>query len=240
MSDIDTTTELWVLRAKVKAYEESLAALIKGVRGFALTLRSWAVAAGGHTPSAIIAARLLELIGDETPISADGSPVPTEDPMTPSRLAEIRAVVAGATQPGPWTVITNDAAKGNDGHSIVLDANGMWVADCGIAPLDAAFIALARTAIPELLDECERLTKERDEALGDGVLSSRVCDLMNNEQTARRWDYPSAIEETTAEAIAAWLDEKAAILAAEGNSGAETFKSIAAAIRHGYWRKEGA
>lgn len=86
MSDLDTTTEIWTLRAKVKGYEAALAqALVdarasgeaainmaeechilrEGVRKFAMTLREWAVAAGGHTPSAIIASRLLELIGDE-------------------------------------------------------------------------------------------------------------------------------------------------------------------------------
>jgi len=87
MSNLDQT-EVWVLRAKVEVYEkalaesmqyahdvseesvalaESLHLLREGVRGFALTLRAWAVAAGGHTPSAIIASRLLELIGDEKP-----------------------------------------------------------------------------------------------------------------------------------------------------------------------------
>lgn len=65
MSEIDKTTELWTLRAKVEAYKAALSALTTGVRSIAHTLREWAVAAGGHTPSAIVASRLLELIGDE-------------------------------------------------------------------------------------------------------------------------------------------------------------------------------
>ncbi len=83
---LDKTTDAWVLQAKVDTYKKALAEsleseracgeeainlaselhhLKEGVRGFALTLRKWAVAAGGHTPSAIVASKLLELIGDE-------------------------------------------------------------------------------------------------------------------------------------------------------------------------------
>lgn len=97
MSDLDDTTEFWVLRAKVEGYEKALAECMKenralqeesivnaetlhrtyeGVRGFALTLRKWAVAAGGHTPSAIIASRMLEMIGDES--EPDKSPAHPE------------------------------------------------------------------------------------------------------------------------------------------------------------------
>lgn len=93
MSNLDEITDLWVLRAKVKTYESALAEAVverrdaneaainlaeevhllkEGVRGFAVTLRQWAVAAGGHTPSAIVASKLLQLIGDEPP------PVETE------------------------------------------------------------------------------------------------------------------------------------------------------------------
>ena len=39
--------------------------LRSGIRRYAATLVAWAVAAGGHTPSAIIAGRLRQLIGDE-------------------------------------------------------------------------------------------------------------------------------------------------------------------------------
>lgn len=84
---LNERTRLWVLEAKVKAYEIALAQsaesdhangeacielaaelhwLKEGVRGFAETLREWAVAAGGHTPSAIIASRLMELISNKS------------------------------------------------------------------------------------------------------------------------------------------------------------------------------
>lgn len=104
MSDLETNTELWVLRAKVATYEKALgeahsaiadeqrtcrkqtveyldllsqfAALQDGVRSMAHTLRKWAVAAGGHTPSAIVASKLLELIGDEKPVSVEGEATP--------------------------------------------------------------------------------------------------------------------------------------------------------------------
>lgn len=38
---------------------------------------------------------------------------------------------------------------------------------------------------PDLSVEVERLTKERDEALGDGVLSQRVCDIENDRAQLR-------------------------------------------------------
>ena len=93
MSDLDATTDRWVLEAKLATYEKALAEAVvdkheaseaaidlaeelhllkEGVRGFAVTLRQWAVAAGGHTPSAIVASKLLQLIGDER------TPQPTE------------------------------------------------------------------------------------------------------------------------------------------------------------------
>ncbi len=68
--------------------------------------------------------------------------------IDPEKLAEWRARSETATQPGPWTVYVN-----SDGTCIVLDANGMWVADCGHAPEDARFIAAAREAVPALLGE---------------------------------------------------------------------------------------
>lgn len=82
--------------------------------------------------------------------------------MTPDDIKRLRALCEQATQPGPWTVNVNDIGKDGDGHCVVLDAHGMWVADCGNAPADAAFIAAARSALPQLLDECESLRRERD------------------------------------------------------------------------------
>lgn len=64
----------------------------------------------------------------------------------------LREAAERATQPGPWSVIQQDP-DGGAPASIVLDDNGMWVADCGTAPHDAAFIALANPAtVIALLD----------------------------------------------------------------------------------------
>lgn len=92
MSKIDETTDRWVLEAKLATYVKALAEAVvekheaseaaialaeevhllkEGVRGFATTLRDWAVRAGGHTPSAIIASRLMELIGDEKRVETE-------------------------------------------------------------------------------------------------------------------------------------------------------------------------
>lgn len=75
----------------------------------------------------------------------------------PIDIEALRAICGAATQPGPWVAVTQD------GNTTVVDAHGMWVADCGAAPRDAEFIAAARTAVPESLDEIEQLRKERDE-----------------------------------------------------------------------------
>ena len=64
MSDLEQTTKIWVLEAKVAVLSAALQSVTDGVRGIALTLREWAVAAGGHTPSAIVASKLLELINE--------------------------------------------------------------------------------------------------------------------------------------------------------------------------------
>lgn len=55
--------------------------LCAGIRQSAATLVKWAVAAGGHTPSAIVASNLRRLVGDEPPLlevvecNPDGSPI---------------------------------------------------------------------------------------------------------------------------------------------------------------------
>jgi hypothetical protein len=56
--------------------------LRSGIRQNAATLVRWAVAAGGHTPSAIIAKELRRLVGDEPPRS-EVVGVPCNDDGTP-------------------------------------------------------------------------------------------------------------------------------------------------------------
>jgi len=70
--------------------------------------------------------------------------------MTDDELKAARALCDAAT-PGPWAV-SNDPFS-----NMVVDTDGTWVADVGIAPRDAAFIAAARALVPALIDEVERL-----------------------------------------------------------------------------------
>lgn len=76
--------------------------------------------------------------------------------MTPKRIAEIRAACKAAT-PGPWEVSPywmEDSGLSDVIASHRKPTNGV-ASDC--FNWDAAFIALARTAVPELLAEVERL-----------------------------------------------------------------------------------
>lgn len=68
--------------------------------------------------------------------------------------AKLRALADAAT-PGPWN---RDA----DGVSVYIDVR---FAICDASGADANFIAAARTAVPALLDEIERVERERDDAL---------------------------------------------------------------------------
>ncbi len=92
----------------------------------------------------------------------DGAPTGAEEgeTMTDERLAELERLADAAT-PGPWEPLT--------------PASGKWV--CSLAPgaigmawrrnhtNDAAFVAAARTAIPELIAEVRRHKALEDAAL---------------------------------------------------------------------------
>lgn len=58
-------------------------------------------------------------------------------------------------------------------------------------------------------------------------LAHGLIDL--NRYMVKRWDYPSAIEDTTAEKIAAWLDAHDAV-------GPDRLSNIAKNIRAGKWK----
>lgn len=64
-------------------------------------------------------------------------------------LVECRQLTNKAVE-GPWSVHRNTSDRQES--CTVLDANGMWVAECGPAPDDASFIAFSREAVPALLD----------------------------------------------------------------------------------------
>ena len=84
--------------------------------------------------------------------------------MTPERLAEIRARAEAATE-GPWEATWEE---GDDWWSITgapqrVGADGPWALCPEVAtsdardPADATFIAHARTDVPDLVAEIERL-----------------------------------------------------------------------------------
>ena len=86
--------------------------------------------------------------------------------MTPERIEALRALCEAAT-PGPWTVQKGESPCACPGDGIM--AHGMVVAtvwdedgdplSCDSEP-DATFIAAARTVVPVLLGEVERLQEE--------------------------------------------------------------------------------
>lgn len=89
--------------------------------------------------------------------------------MTPDRIAELRALTEAAT-PGPWfarSLIPEDCAN------VAVDENPInpeyLVEDGTLRPRDAAFIAAARTALPEALDALERVR-----ALADSIRVVKV------------------------------------------------------------------
>lgn len=92
--------------------------------------------------------------------------------MTPARIAELRALADAAT-PGPWDGTDYSVSGQTDGRSQFVAAVSCEVYDSNPRyAQDSAFIASARTAVPELLDEVERL---RD-ALEEISASAGRCD----------------------------------------------------------------
>jgi hypothetical protein len=77
------------------------------------------------------------------------------NPLNDERLEEIRAQTKSAT-PGPWSVLA-DIAGGKVFAWMIREPQART-----LYPTDAVFIADARLAIPELLDEVDRLRAEND------------------------------------------------------------------------------
>lgn len=92
--------------------------------------------------------------------------------MTPAELAAIRERAEAAT-PGPWTERRNDDEDNDFLYSIDgADGQPIVKADCGVYPPDkedATFIAAARSDVPALLDEVERLERDLRRAPRDFV-----------------------------------------------------------------------
>lgn len=75
-------------------------------------------------------------------------------------LDELQALADAAT-PGPWTVTGDDLI---DGVGKARGPNGRIFEDMDVRPNDAAFIAAARAAVPELVAEVRALRAEISEA----------------------------------------------------------------------------
>jgi hypothetical protein len=102
--------------------------------------------------------------GGEAPRGIKEEP-PSVSNVTSERLAELRSICAGAT-PGPWTFEPPIAPAGavdiqgppkGDGYE---DAVAEWISECEDGGMNASFIATARVALPEALDEIDRLRDE--------------------------------------------------------------------------------
>jgi hypothetical protein len=71
-----------------------------------------------------------------------------------SAIEALRAALAAGPTPGPWTLDRTCVLIPLDPHS--------WAEAYGGTPANAAYIAAACNAAPELLAEVDRLTAERD------------------------------------------------------------------------------
>lgn len=84
-------------------------------------------------------------------------------PMSPEHLAEYRALLAAEhLTPGPWIADDHEIYQNAFGTTV----HGPWVGEtCNVDLPDrgranAMFVTAARTAVPALLDEVDRLTAE--------------------------------------------------------------------------------
>jgi hypothetical protein len=76
--------------------------------------------------------------------------------MTPDRLKELRAL-CDAAQPGPWRYSGDKDGRIDTGPPDITDWEDGYVIYGVDRDEDARFIVAARTALPEALDEIERL-----------------------------------------------------------------------------------
>jgi hypothetical protein len=93
------------------------------------------------------------------------------------RIAEIKTRCEAATL-GPWNYFPKPKYK--EFHvSLPIEGYGMRYAlfpdGCPTGQHDAEFIAHSRQDIPDLLDEIERLTRERDAAVTELKIASGSC-----------------------------------------------------------------
>lgn len=85
------------------------------------------------------------------------------DPTTAEGRAELHRICDAAT-PRPWEACQEDDGSGADYAWRVDGPPGHYSLASGMMPSEAAFIAVARTALPAALDRIEDLERELAEA----------------------------------------------------------------------------
>lgn len=95
--------------------------------------------------------------------------------MNREQREEIRARAEAATE-GPW--FTGGAGRWPSlkPHELIVSPKYplMEFEDTEQGRADAKFVAAARTDVPALLDEIDRLTRERDDAIEEGNALARI------------------------------------------------------------------
>ena len=142
------------------------------------------------------------------------------EPMSPERLAEIRARVDAAT-PGPWHLDDDGAEIKTPDHGTIAD---IW--EPTQESRNGEFIAGARTDVPDLLAENDRLTTELAKYVGheptiaeemqylsaeNDRLTARVAELERPEIERKRNEIRASYSELAASAEEQGDHEGAAI-----------------------------
>lgn len=110
--------------------------------------------------------------------------------MTEQRIKELRELCEAAT-PGPWA--RNE--QGEEEYDDIGSAqNGHHVAYVGSTDANAKFIMEARTAVPELLDENERLHAELAKAEHYRDFNAAGCADLENQLAAAQAERDAAVK----------------------------------------------
>lgn len=111
--------------------------------------------------------------------------------MTPKRIAELRALCEAAT-PGPWETVGTEIDAPTE-EVVTADCAPCGWSGCSgarveVSGANADFIVQARTALPEALDEIERLQGEPCQCNCSGCFHCQEVDKYA--QRERREDPP--------------------------------------------------
>lgn len=119
----------------------------------------------------------------------------TAVPLTDQQLADIRAREAAATR-GPWSTARDAGYAEEYGETFVANWSGEYMLGVGDisfgvgeeAEADLAFVLGARSDVPALLAELDRLSEQLDRARRGWRIATRRSDLLRAELTRRRTD----------------------------------------------------